>query len=114
MDGSAWAGAPSAPAPERSVASQPRRAARIASTSRSLGMINPSFSALYHPHLYCARGSEPLPVAASLQLHDPPESRRWKMARRHQDLFALQALDERAASLAGQIGIHVGPRHPVG
>src|SRR5437016_2704787 len=57
---------------------------------------------------------ESAPVPAPLQPHDPAEAGRLEVAGGDQDLLALQALDQRAPRLAREVGIHVGPRDPVG
>src|SRR6267143_1568940 len=57
---------------------------------------------------------ESAPVPAPLQPHDPAEAGRPEVAGGDQDLLALQALDQRAPRLAREVGIHVGPRDPVG
>ena len=54
------------------------------------------------------------PVPAAFQAHDPAEPRRLEVAGRHEDLLALQAVQQRPARLARQLGVHVGARAPVG
>src|SRR5437762_11598759 len=57
---------------------------------------------------------EPAPVAAPVEPHDPPESRRLEVSGGHENRFALQAFHEGPSSLAGQLRVPVGPCHPVG
>src|SRR5438034_578669 len=57
---------------------------------------------------------QPVPVAASLESHDPPEPRRLEMSRGHDDRLALQTLHQGPSGLARQLRVHVGAGHPVG
>ena len=56
---------------------------------------------------------ESLPVTAPLQAHDLSKAGRLEVSRRHDDLFALQPFHQGPSSLARQLRVHVGPRHPV-
>src|SRR5215470_863014 len=61
-----------------------------------------------------AGGLEAAPVTTAFEADDAPETRRLEMPGSDQDLLALQPLQQGAAGLARQLGIHVGTRHPVG
>src|SRR5262245_66089892 len=63
--------------------------------------------ALIHPPLKSA------PVTSALEPHDPTEARRLEVAGRHDDLLALEPLEQRAPCLSRHLGIHVGTRDPV-
>src|SRR5262249_31385407 len=56
---------------------------------------------------------EPLPVATPLEPYDPSVARRLEVPGRDQDLLALQADDDRLASLPREIGIQTGAPEPV-
>src|SRR2546425_11434019 len=57
---------------------------------------------------------ESLPVAAPLQAHDLPEPGRGEVSGRHDDVFALQPVQQGPSRLACQLRIHIGARDPVG
>src|SRR5258705_8898821 len=56
---------------------------------------------------------EALPVAAPVEAHDPAEARGGEVSSRDKDLLALDAVHQGPACLARQLGVPVGPRHPV-
>src|SRR5262245_11045702 len=57
--------------------------------------------------------SQAAPVAAAVQADDAAVPGRREVSRGYQDLLALQPIQERLARLPGEVGVHVGARHPV-
>src|SRR5687768_2500919 len=56
---------------------------------------------------------DPSPVAATVETNDATEAGSLEVAGGHEDLLALESLDEGAARLAREVRIHVRARDPV-
>src|SRR5712692_4353487 len=66
------------------------------------------------PARYAARlRLQALPVAPPLEADDPAEPRRLEVSRCHEDLLALQTVQQGLSSLTRQVRVHVGARDPV-
>ncbi len=56
---------------------------------------------------------EGLPIATPLDAHQPPEPRRWKVARRHDRVLCLYTVEEPPPDLSRQSLVHLEEKTPV-